>query len=340
MKRPVVIYVLASLACLLACVVGLSAGDLVIGPREWLEIVAGHNEDTVRATILFQLRLPRVLGACLVGAALSSAGAAFQGLFRNALAEPYIIGASSGAALGVALAMVLGIQSTLAGLGATTAMAMVGSIGVVALVLAVGSAVRSVNTTTLLLAGIAISSLVNSLVSALMILNDPRAVAVLAWVMGSLAGTHWTSLGLAVGICIPSITVIYFSARALDAFSLGEVTAQSLGLNISSFRWVVVVAASLATAAAVSIAGIVGFVGLVAPHIARQLVGASHRAMLPLSAVIGSTLMVLADTLSRVVMAPGELPVGIVTAVVGSPFFLWLLLAKRPERGRRNQMAE
>ena len=306
--------------------VSLSIGESYVSPSDWLAALLSSDDNSVQRTIIRDLRLPRVLSACLVGGALAGAGAAFQGLFRNVLAEPYVIGASSGAALGVAIAIVLGLQSSIGGLGATAAMAMTGSLLVVSLVLGIGVTVRSWSTATLLLAGIAISSLVNSIVSAILILNDMRAIAVLSWVMGSMAAVHWGSLFIAVLVALPSLLVIIASSRALDAFSLGDSTASSLGLNIKAFRFLLVVAASLATAAAVSLAGIVGFVGLVAPHISRQLVGARHAAMLPLSIFIGAGLMMLADALSRTIIAPAELPVGIVTAIIGSPFFLWMLL--------------
>ena len=319
-------YLFTLLAVSLIAALSLSIGESYVSPMDWLSAVFGFSEDSVRRTIICDLRLPRVLSACLVGGALAGAGAAFQGLFRNALAEPYVIGASSGAALGVAIAIVLGMQTSIAGLGATAVMAMVGSLAVVSLVLGIGTAVQSWSTATLLLAGIAISSLVNSIVSALMILNDMRAIAVLSWVMGSMAAAHWSSLLIAVAIAVPSILVIVASSRALDAFSLGDSTASSLGMNIKLFRFVLVTAASLATAAAVSLAGIVGFVGLVAPHIARQAVGSRHAAMLPLSILIGTGLMMFADSISRTIIAPAELPVGIITALIGSPFFLWMLL--------------
>lgn len=326
MTRLTWIYFSAAVILILVGGLSLSIGESVISPLNWLAMLWSDQADAVQRTIIVDLRLPRVLSACLVGATLASAGAAFQGLFRNALAEPYVIGASSGAALGVAISIVLGWQATILGLGAAAAMAMLGAISVVALVLGIGTVVRSWTTSTLLLAGIAISSMVNSLVSALMILNDMRAIAVLSWVMGSLAAVHWHSLAIATVITVPSLLAILASSRALDAFSLGDTTAQSLGMNLNYFRFGLVLAASLATAAAVSLAGIIGFVGLVAPHIARQLVGCRHAVMMPLSLCIGATMMMLADCLSRTIIAPAELPVGIVTAIIGSPFFLWLLL--------------
>lgn len=326
MSRLTRVYWATLLFVALIAAISLSIGESYVSPWDWVGMLFSNNDDSVQRTIIRDLRLPRVLSACLVGGTLACAGAAFQGLFRNALAEPYVIGASSGAALGVAIAIVLGLQTTIAGLGATAGMAMIGSLAVVSLVLGIGATVRSWSTATLLLAGIAISSLVNSIVSALMILNDMRAIAVLSWVMGSMAAVHWSSLCIATIVAVPSVLVIIASARALDAFSLGDSTALSLGLDIKTFRFVLVIAASLATAAAVSLAGIVGFVGLVAPHIARQMVGSRHAAMLPLSICIGAGLMMLADSLSRTIIAPAELPVGIVTAIIGSPFFLWMLL--------------
>lgn len=336
MKNVTLAYLLAVALLLGTIAVGLSLGETFVSPLKWLPLLISPNDDSVLSTIFLQLRWPRVLSAALVGSCLACAGAAFQGLFRNALADPYVIGASSGAALGVAVAIVMGLQGGLGALGATAAMAMAGALLVVGVVLTLANLIPHSQTATLLLAGIAVSSLVHSLVSALMILNDQRAVAVLSWIMGSLASAHWGSLSVAACIGIPCMLALCLMARGLDAFSLGDTTAGSLGLDVPKFRVAVIVVASLATAAAVSLSGIIGFVGLVAPHIARQFVGSRHSIMMPLSAGFGAALMILADAVSRFIIAPAELPVGIVTAMIGSPFFLWLLLAKRSDHCYRD----
>jgi iron complex transport system permease protein len=320
-------YMAATIGLLVITVLSVSCGETFISPSRWLNVLVVGDSQSLIFKIIWELRMPRVIGAGIVGACLACAGVAFQGLFRNPLAEPYVIGASSGAALGVSVAVALGWQSSSTQLlGINAAMAMCGALAVALLVLLIGSLGRVTSTVNLLLVGIAISSLINAIVSAVMIFNDQRAVAVLAWIMGSLANCHWGTVAVTAAIAIPVLVWTMLLARPLDAFSLGDTSASSIGLHISRFRIGVVIAASLATAAAVSAAGIVGFVGLVAPHIARRLGGQKHANSIPLSICIGASVMMLADLVSRTVIAPAEMPVGIVTAIVGCPFFLWLLL--------------
>ena len=291
----------------------------------WSAATGQSSLNSVDRTILFQLRLPRIVVGMLVGCALSVAGVGFQGLFRNPLAEPYVIGASSGAALGVAIVIVTGLRFSFFSLGATTLAAVIGSLCVVMLVLAVGSISQTTSTTSLLLAGVVIASLVNAIVSALMFLFDQKAVVILSWLMGSLAGSHWGTALMAVFVCGIGVIAIAALSRPLDAFTLGDTASQSLGLDLRRFRWCLIGAASLATAGAVAASGIIGFVGLISPHIARSFVGPRHVALIPMSGFVGASLMLIADAIARTIIAPAELPVGIVTAILGCPFFLWIL---------------
>ena len=311
---------------LFSCFVGAAS----ISPLRLYEAVTGDSVlSTTDRTILLQLRLPRILTAILVGGSLASAGVGFQGLFRNPLAEPYVIGASSGATLGVALVIVCGLKASLLSLGATTIAAMVGALAVVLLVLVIGSLARTPSTISLLLAGVVISSLINAIVSALMFLFDQKAVVILSWLMGSLANSHWGTVMMAAVVGGSGMLMIGFLSRPLDAYALGDTTSQSLGLDLNRFRWLIIGAASVATAGAVAAAGMIGFVGLISPHIARQFVGSRHISLIPMSICVGASLMLVADSMARIVMAPAELPVGIVTAILGCPFFLWLLLTDR-----------
>jgi iron complex transport system permease protein len=312
-----------------AGLLSLSVGAVAIAPTRWMGLLWESELSVTERTILWELRLPRILTGGLVGGALACAGIGFQGLFRNSLAEPYVIGASSGAALGVTIVVVLGARAGLLGMGATSVAAMIGSLLIVSLVLLIGSTVPTSSTLTLLLAGVAISSLVNAIVSTLMMLNDQKAVVVLSWLMGSLATSHWGTVMTGTCVGIPGMVGLWFLSRALDAYTLGDVTARSLGLDPRRFRMLLIGSASISTASAVSSAGIVGFVGLISPHIARRIVGGKHAALIPLSACVGGTLMILADGVARTIIAPAELPVGIVTALVGGPFFLWLLLGRQ-----------
>lgn len=289
----------------------------------------GESQLTPRQhTIFWELRLPRIISAGLVGMSLAVAGVAFQGLFRNSLAEPYIIGASSGAALGVAIAIVFSLQGTILGLSVMSGCALVSTLAVVMLVLAIGTVADRGSTLSLLLVGVVVSSLIGAIVSLMMFLNDQKAVVILSWLMGSLAGSSWNSVFMTAILGSLGVAVIALMARALDAYSLGDAAAQSLGLNLRWFCLALVGGASLATAAAVASSGIIGFVGLIAPHIARRLVAANHSGLIPMSACIGAGLMIIADTIARTIVAPSELPVGIVTAILGCPFFLGLLISR------------
>jgi iron complex transport system permease protein len=308
--------------------ISLGIGAISIGLGDIVGLLFDSKASNVSATersILVQLRLPRILSACFVGASLGAAGVGFQGLFRNALADPYVIGASSGAGLGVALAVTMGFQTGFFGFNALSVGALIGSIVSVALVFSIGSLGSDRSPLTLLLAGVALSSMINAIVSLLMFLNDEKIVMILSWLMGSLAGNDWQVVQTVACSSLVGIGLLWAMARPLDANLLGEQAAQSLGLNLAQFRIAIVCAASLATAAAVSSAGIIGFVGLIAPHIGRFLVGPRHLWLIPTSSCIGATILVISDTVARTIVAPAELPVGIFTALLGCPFFLFLL---------------
>jgi iron complex transport system permease protein len=281
--------------------------------------------DTTAVAIVWDLRLARVLLAALIGAGLASAGAAFQGLFRNPLADPFVVGASGGAALGATLAIVTNLNVRGAGLGPVPLAAFVGALLAVALVYGVAEVGGSTPVTALLLAGAALSTLLSAAVSTLLIMNDQPLYEVFAWLLGGLSGRSWSHLQASAPYLLVSLGWLWLLARPMDALACGEETAQSLGLSLHRTRGAIVAAASLTTAAAVATGGIIGFVGLIAPHIARLLFGGSHARLIPASALLGALLLLLADNLARTVVAPLELPVGIVTALLGGPFFLYLL---------------
>ena len=282
------------------------------------------------AVIVWQLRLPRALLVMLVGAGLGITGAAYQGLFRNPLADPFVIGASSGAALGATLAIVWGLEASFLGIGSLSWMAFGGTLAAVGLVSLIGGMGRFASPVTLILAGAAVSTMLSAAVSFLMLLDQQSLQAVFSWLMGSFVGRGWSHLTSAFPLMVVGLTGLLLFARPLDALVLGEETAAGLGLDLKKTRACIIVVASLVTAAAVSVSGIIGFVGLVAPHGARLLVGAYHRHVLPASGLLGAFLLLLADDLARTVLAPVEVPVGIITAFLGAPFFL-LLLGRRGE---------
>ena len=331
MKSPAATFVLAFTLLFALAIVSLISGAVSIsayGVMQWMVGMETASLTQTERTILMQLRLPRVITACLVGGSLGIAGVGFQGLFRNPLADPYVIGASSGAGLGVTLAVVLGFQVNLLGLSSIALSAVVGSLLAVAIVFAIGSVGRGSSVLTLLLAGVAVSSMINAIASLLMYLNDDSVVVILAWLMGSLAGNDWSVVQATAVASLVGFSILWSMSRPMDVFLLGDVTSQSLGLDLFRFRFLLVAGSSIATAAAVASAGIIGVVGLIAPHIARRLVGPRHLHLLPMSACVGASIMLIADVVARTLVAPAELPVGILTALLGCPFFLFLLKSR------------
>lgn len=311
-------------------VVGL--GSLAIGPVRFSgpEVLRALGEGRASqpsraAVIVWQLRLPRVVLAALVGASLGAAGAAYQGLFRNPLADPFVIGASSGSALGATLVIVLGGGGGALGFAAVPLGAFGGALGAAVLVYASTAWWGRLPLVGLLLAGSAVSSCLGALVWLVMALRDEDLGRIVAWMMGSLAARGWPAVAAGGPYALLGGLGLGLLARPLDALSLGEEAAAALGLPVRRITGGVVAAASLATAAAVAVAGVIGFIGLIAPHLARSLVGSRHRYLLPASGLAGAILLLVADDLARTVAAPVELPVGVLTALLGGPFFLVVL---------------
>ncbi|GAB4566516.1 MAG: iron ABC transporter permease [Anaerolineae bacterium] len=320
MRRWTWIAVLA-LALAASLLVSLTMGAVPIPVSTVLAALrepAGEPSATAHR-IVWDLRLARSLLAVVIGAALAASGTAYQALFQNPLADPFVIGASGGAALGATIAIILGAAS-----GVMLA-AFAGALIAVAVVYGLGQAGGRRSSVQLLLAGATLGTLLSAAVSLLMFLNDRNLHEVFAWLMGGLSGRSWPHLRLAAPLGLIGIGVLWLCSRPLDALTCGEETAQSLGLSLSRARALIVAAATLSTAAAVASGGIIGFVGLLAPHMARRLGAHAHRVLVPSAALLGALLLLWADSLARTVMAPLELPVGILTALLGAPTFLWLL---------------
>lgn len=285
-------------------------------------------------SIFFAIRLPRVAGAALVGAALAAAGVLFQGLLRNPLADPYALGVSGGAALGGALGFLLSLSFSLLGFSAVPILAFVGALTAMSLVYGLARSSGRAPIVTLLLAGFAVSAIMGYAVSFLLILNDrlqlnlPR---VYGWLLGGVSVTQWGQLGVAIVMVAAAMLGGWLLRHSLDALSLGEETAQQLGIAVEHDKRLVIVLGSILTGAAVALGGLIGFVGLFAPHVTRVIVGPRHSLLLPAAALVGATFLVLADLLARSMLPPTEIPVGILTAFVGGPFFLWLLRRERRE---------
>lgn len=322
------LYALGALGLLAAVLVlSLGMGAVPYSPRAVLAALKGGTPgeaDPVASVIIRDLRLARTLAAGLAGAALAVSGALLQGLFRNPLADPYILGTSAGASLGAAAALVFVRTPGSASLGA-----FVGALGAAALAgAAARSTARSGSTTSVLLAGTAVSALCSAGVTLLVSLRQQDLYAVYFWLLGSFNGRGWRELAVLAPLTAATTGAALVLARPLDVLASGEESARSLGLDVRLLRAAAVSVAALGTAAAVAAGGVVGFVGLVAPHAARLAFGPSHGRLIPASAVAGAVLLMAADALARTVLAPLELPVGVLTAFAGAPFFL-VLLARR-----------
>ena len=287
--------------------------------------------ETYRA-IVFQVRLPRVILGGLVGMSLALTGGCFQGLFKNPMADPYIIGVSSGASFGAALAIVLGLRMTLfGGNWAVVVFAFLGALLTVYLVYHIARVGGGIPVSTLLLAGVAVASFLTAMVSFLIILGSENMHGIMFWIMGSLSGSTWPMVIMMIPFSLLGGAVILANARSLNAILLGEESAQHLGIDVERLKKMLFAAGSLVVAAAVSVSGVIGFVGLIVPHAVRLLVGANHRVLLPASAIAGGMFLMICDALARVMMAPVEIPVGIITATAGAPFFIFLLRRGKKE---------
>jgi len=325
-----------------SCLVAIAAGAVWISPLTSTRLLAWKFHLMARprhipeatSVILFQLRLPRVLLAAVVGAALAAAGTVFQALFRNPMADPAIIGVSSGAALGAIAVILAGGGAALDGLGVSGA-AFVGALATAFLVYRLARLGPTVQVATLLLAGIAVAAIVSAAISLIMTFSGQQIRSIYFWLLGGLGARGWQALAAASPFVIAGAVISLASARDLNLTALGEERAAQLGLEVERFKRVMLGAGALLTAAAVSVAGLIGFVGLMTPHILRLLIGADHRKLVPAAILGGAVFMILADLAARTLVSPEEIPVGAVTAVLGGPFFLYLLRRERTRAGAR-----
>ena len=316
-------------------VMSLGIGPVEIAPLRIVELLAqmagwGGPANGVDAVIIGDIRLPRILLAVLVGAALAMSGTVMQGFFQNPMADPYIIGISSGAALGATLAIVAGLDFWFFGLSGVGLFAFAGALVVTLVVYAISLRGGRLPSTVVLLSGIALGSLAAALTSYMMIsANDGADVQrILFWLMGSLASRRWEHVHMVWPQIVVGGLFLQFYARDLDLIVQGEEQAQFLGVDVESVKRRLLVGATLLAAGAVAVSGIIGFVGLIVPHVMRLLVGPNHRVLLPSAILGGAILMVGADLLARVLVEPAELPIGIITSLLGAPFFLYLLRSR------------
>ena len=334
--RPNVLpLVVAGIAVLLAALVlGVLFGTVALPLDQTVAIVArrvfglpvAETWTPATETIVLQLRLPRVLLAMVTGAGLALAGATLQGLLRNPLADPYVLGTASGAALGAAIAVLLPVSGLVLGLGLLHLLAFVGALTAVAVVYRLSRVARLGSLAGLLLTGYAVGSLLSAGLAVAMYLSGAELPQIVFYLLGSFASAGWSQLIAALPLVVLGSVLILMRARLLDALLLGEEAATHLGIDVVSGRRVLLGAAALVTAAGVAVSGLIGFVGLVVPHVVRMLAGPSARTLLPLSMLGGAGFLALADLVARL---PGELPVGVITALAGAPFFLSLLRSVR-----------
>lgn len=317
------------MAWLLAALAGVRLGAVAIAWPDLLEVLGPGSLDpalTGTRAIVWEVRLPRVLMGGLAGAGLAVAGCAWQGVLRNPLADPYLIGASAGAALGAGAAILFGVGGGTS--FALPLLAFAGALGAVSVTYRLASTGASLSVERLLLAGVAVSAFLSAVLSLAMLARAEAFTRLYFWLMGGLAGRGWEHVGMLAPYVVVTGVAIALYAPRLNALQLGEETAQSLGVDLVRDRRAIIVLASLLTAAVVSTCGMIGFVGLVVPHLVRMIAGPDMRRLLPLAACGGAALLTGADLAARTLWAPVEIPVGVLTAMAGAPFFL-MLLARR-----------
>src|SRR5688500_11323711 len=334
-SRGVAFLAIGGVAALaLALVLGVGLGTVAISPADTLAILAerllgidlGRTWTPATETIVWELRLPRVLTAMVVGTGLAVAGATFQGLLRNPLADPYVLGTASGAALGAAIAVLIPVRGLILGFGLLHGLAFAGALAAVFTVYRLSRVGGLSPLTSLLLTGYAVGSLLAAGLAMAMYLSGAALRQIFSYLLGGFDTAGWAQLAGALPLVAIGTTLILVRARALNGLLLGEEAAVHLGVDVRRERAILMALASLVTAAAVAVSGLIGFVGLVVPHVVRLVVGPNARLVLPLSALGGAGLLAFADLAARLL---GEIPVGVVTAVIGAPFFLFLLRRSR-----------
>jgi iron complex transport system permease protein len=331
--------VIAAIVLGLALLFALRCGKAPIAPDMLAHILAHrllHLPTSVTwptgyENILFEIRLPRIVLGALVGSALATAGAGYQGLFRNPLADPYLIGVAAGAGLGAVLAFVLPFPAGLYQFGIVQVLAFAGSLFTVTAVYLLARVGRSTRVGTLILAGIALGALMNAATAYLMYSHGDKLPMISAWLLGGFNVASWPQVVLIAPGVLLSIFILLLHSRLLNVMQLGEEQSASLGMHVERAKMLLIFASTLATASAVSVSGLIGFVGLVVPHLTRLLFGPDHRRLIPTSALLGAAFLVIADAVARSLPGSEEVPVGVVTAACGAPFFLFLLRRQKQE---------
>lgn len=290
------------------------------------------NFPKMHKAIVMNLRVPRVLLSIFVGSLLAGSGAVYQSVFRNPMADPFILGISSGAAVGAALSMVFGFNIPALGIGSVSVSAFLGALLTTFLVYKIATKGKKTSILTLILTGIAISYLLSAFLSLLITFNREELERIVFWIYGSFSVSSWSEVKIVFPIFIITSIFLLFKGRVLNVMTFGEDTAKSLGVNIRKERFILLFITSIATAIAVSVSGIIGFVGLVIPHIVRLINGPDNRSLIPFSMIIGAIFLLICDAIARTALPPMEIPIGIITSLFGAPYFIYLIIKNRRKR--------
>lgn len=331
-------YILAFAFLAVSMIVGISVGSVSVSVSELFRIIGKevfHFPLSTEANMMFsnivmKIRLPRVVLAGLVGASLAISGAAFQGLLRNPLADPYTLGVSSGASVGAVITLFFGFSLPGIGLFTLPLLSVLFSFLTIFSVLLFAQKVdRSMKVETIILTGVIFSSFLGAFISLMIAMTGEELRQIIGWLLGSVSMRGWSYVGIILPFFIVGAVILMLNARELNALSFGEDRAQHLGVSVKQRKLLVLIAGSLLTGAAVAVSGTIGFVGLVIPHFTRRLIGPDHKHLLPLSMIIGGGFLILADLVSRIIISPAELPIGVITALIGAPVFAMILLKRR-----------
>ncbi len=332
MSKTIVAYVTAITLLIISIWCGVAIGSVHIP----LEVLWNKAADETAANILWKIRLPRVLLAGLVGASLAIAGAAFQGLLKNPLADPYTLGVSSGASVGAVLTIFFSISLPVVGHFTLPTFSMIGAILTMVAVMGFARIVdRSLKMETLILTGVIFSSFLGSLISLMIALSGEELRQVMGWLLGSVSMRGWPYVQMIIPFVIIGSIMLWTQRRELNVLLYGEERAKHLGVNVKRSKYIILVGGSMLTGAAVAVSGTIGFVGLVVPHMTRMVWGSDHRHLLPLSFLNGATLLIICDLIARTIIVPRELPIGVITAFIGAPVFSYIFYKQRRSKGVR-----
>ena len=335
-KKRKMLFIALLITYIILAIVATSLGAATISPitvfntlLSKIPILGQYINQNISETdfiIIFSVRMPRIIMASLVGIGLSVVGASFQSLFKNPMADPYVLGVSSGAALGASIAIVLNIKIAFASLSIVTIAAFIGALGSIFLVYNIAQVRKKVTTTNLLLAGCAISFLMSALISVIIVFNQEEVHKIVFWMMGSFNAASWNNISIAAPIILFGTILIYFFYRDFNLLLLGEDNAKNLGIDTERLKKLIILFSSMIIAVSVAFSGTIGFVGFLVPHIVRILLGPNNKLVIPFSAIGGAIFLLISDTIARTMFAPAELPVGSITALIGAPYFIFLLV--------------